>query len=699
MKKILLVFFALLINYGLFAQDENGKKDTIEYKYPYEILITAPRLSMPVKMSPYSTSIVDKLMLELMPRTIAIDEPLKLVPGVKVDNQANGERVHLSIRGQGILSERGIRGINIILDGIPLNDPTGFAPDVFDVDWLTVNRMEVLRGPSASLYGGSASGGIINILTNGGYNIPLGGEAFGSYGSNNFWKAFGQYGGTVDKVDYRMSFSREMGDGYRVHTHFWSDKISGKAEYKPAKNLIITPLFFWTDTYHENPEGINLDQYNTDPKQANPDAVPFNEYLETNRLTGGVTGSYTFAENHDLQFTAYTKRTLFTEANNKIFNNRTIVTPGTSLQYTYNYGKKKDFIKNHFSVGSDLRWQTIDESRVDNLHSVRGDTLRSDETIKQSSIGLFAINKIDIGPKFNAVLSIRYDKINNDLDDKLKAGGINYSGSANFDKLTGRIGINYSLLPNLNVFASWGQGFLPPATEELAQNPDGYGGFNKNLSPATSSGEEIGLRGIIKDVFYYELTGFYMNTKNDFDRYRIPTRGQETFYRNYGASNRMGIELYGKWIPVKPVTVQLAYTFSSFKYADISPTRVVMDDTTIVKYIQDGNYLPNSPMHQLFIDVQYMPIQGLSFGVSNETVSKIYIDGANIESEAAPAYSLFNARVAYDWNMKGFGGEISFNLKNIGDTKYVAFTEPDPGGNAYQPGVGREIFGALKIRF
>ena len=42
-----------------------------------------------------------------MPRTIGIDEVLKLVPGVKVDNQADGERVHLSIRGQGILTERG----------------------------------------------------------------------------------------------------------------------------------------------------------------------------------------------------------------------------------------------------------------------------------------------------------------------------------------------------------------------------------------------------------------------------------------------------------------------------------------------------------------------------------------------------------------------------------------------------------------
>jgi hypothetical protein len=38
--------------------------------------------------------------------------------GVKVDNQADGERVHVSIRGEGLLTERGVRGIKVLLDGL-----------------------------------------------------------------------------------------------------------------------------------------------------------------------------------------------------------------------------------------------------------------------------------------------------------------------------------------------------------------------------------------------------------------------------------------------------------------------------------------------------------------------------------------------------------------------------------------------------
>ena len=95
-------------------------KDTLEYRYP-EVVVTAPRMILPLKEIPYATSVVSSEVMQSLPRAIAMDEPMKLVPGVKVDNQANGSRVHLSIRGQGILTERGIRGIKVLLDGIPIN--------------------------------------------------------------------------------------------------------------------------------------------------------------------------------------------------------------------------------------------------------------------------------------------------------------------------------------------------------------------------------------------------------------------------------------------------------------------------------------------------------------------------------------------------------------------------------------------------
>ena len=69
-----------------------------------------------------------------------------------------------------------------------------------------------------------------------------------------------------------------------------------------------------------------------------------------------------------------------------------------------------------------------------------------------------------------------------------------------------------------------------------------------------------------------------------------------------------------------------------------------------------------------------------------------------MDAEAVAAYTLLNARIRCDWRLAGIAGDVMVSLRNIADVKYVAFSEPDPGGNSYQPGAGREIFGGVKIR-
>ncbi len=202
--------------------------DSLIYINPFEIVVTAPRLSLPVKETPLAVTVVGADVLRAMPRSIAVDEPLKLVPGVKVDNQADGERVHTSIRGQGILSEHGLRGIKAILDGLPLNDPTGFTPDLYDVDWATIEKIEVLRGLASSLHGCSAAAGVLNILTKNGRNGPLNGDISTMYGTRNFWKLLGQLWETIDKVNYRISLSKMTGDGYRIDIKYWANNFYGK---------------------------------------------------------------------------------------------------------------------------------------------------------------------------------------------------------------------------------------------------------------------------------------------------------------------------------------------------------------------------------------------------------------------------------------------------------------------------------------
>ena len=261
-------------------------------------------------------------------------------------------------------------------------------------------------------------------------------------------------------------------------------------------------------------------------------------------------------------------------------------------------------------------------------------------------------------------------------------------------------------MKEVNFFANWGQGFLPPATDELLNNPKGFRGFNQDLTFATSSSIDLGLRGaLMKNNLYYDVSGFYETTKNDFDRFRIldSLLNQIDYYRNAGSTRRIGLEFYGAYFPINDLELQIAYTYSNFKYTNSDTIRIVMDpDIDAAKgprYIKNGNFLPNSPMHQLYIDLQYTFMSGLSAGVSAEMYSKAYIDGANIESEAVAAYTLLHARITYELPIKGISSEISLSGRNLGDVKYVAFSEPDASGNSYQAGAGRELFASFRIRF
>jgi iron complex outermembrane receptor protein len=186
----------------------------------------------------------------------------------------------------------------------------------------------------------------------------------------------------------------------------------------------------------------------------------------------------------------------------------------------------------------------------------------------------------------------RYDRITNRLTDELRANQIDLSDSANFSRATGRAGLTYNPLKEIGAYASWGQGFVTPATEELANNPDAFGGFNTHLVPATSMGEEVGVRGRLTDMFRYELAGFYVTTKNDFGRYRVPTRPLETFYQNAGSTRRYGVELGLGVLPIEELLLQVAYTYSHFRYTSI---RSLFGNFT-------GTVVPNSPAHQVSAD-------------------------------------------------------------------------------------------------
>ena len=107
-------FIPLMICLAEFSWGQTGISDSSKTVSLDEVVVSANRLPILLKNNPGAISLVTPEILSIMPKGIGAEEALRLVPGVRIDNQHDGERVHVSISGQGILTERGLRGIGVI---------------------------------------------------------------------------------------------------------------------------------------------------------------------------------------------------------------------------------------------------------------------------------------------------------------------------------------------------------------------------------------------------------------------------------------------------------------------------------------------------------------------------------------------------------------------------------------------------------
>jgi iron complex outermembrane receptor protein len=710
MKKFIFILTTIFISLNIEAQ--NIRKDTLKIN---EIIVSTDRVPMLLKKSTDAVSIVDSKTLSEMPKGIGAEEALRLVPGVRIDNQHDGERVHISIRGQGILTERGLRGVGVIIDGIPLNDPSGFAPDLYDVDWSIVKNIEVVRGPVAGLYGSGGAAGVIKINTISGGNKAFGGFAEQSIGSNGFSKTGILLNGSEDSLNYMLSASRDQGKAYRQHQAFWSNKFYEKINFHPSSKLIISQIVSHTDYFQQNPEGLSLQQL-SNPKQANPDARPFNEYQKTNRTTIGFTTKFLLSKNQNIQTYSFYRTWNYKETSNKCAEYRNYTQPGAGIQYNFDFDLAQT--KHSFSFGGDFNSQIInmyklqsapDLERFESLDetNIETDSLLANQIINQKNIGIFALYKFVL-KKFTLIANIRYDNIKNQLTNKLLN---NVKTEMPFANKSFRLGVNYNFSNKISLFANFSQGFMPPNTEELASNPLGYSGFNTHLVAATANCYETGFRGTLFSSLYYDITVFSMQTKNDFFRFKQTGRGnQEVFYGNAGNSQRYGVESYISANLTSKINLQIAYTFSDFKYTSSQIDPIYLDTNYVLTTPPaPGQYLPNSPKHQLFADCSYQLNKNFKIDLSTEYQSKwaIYTDAKVYAGQMNPkiyqnwqnGFNIYNAEFSYLWKIKNLKGELNFYARNFTGVNYMAFTEPDPDGNSYQPGPKQEYFISLKIKF
>ena len=202
--------------------------------------VTVTRSDQPLTKVPLSAHSVGHAEISRAKPTWGLDEALASVPGVYVANRYNfSQDQRISIRGFGARSAFAVRGIKILVDGIPQTLPDGQG-QLTNLELGEVDRIEVLRGSASALYG-NASGGVISIWTSAERTAHINEEARveagrfdeGSERTWNKWQTTTGFpvgsGGsarlTVSRLDYAGERDHSAADSRvlngRIHLRVW----------------------------------------------------------------------------------------------------------------------------------------------------------------------------------------------------------------------------------------------------------------------------------------------------------------------------------------------------------------------------------------------------------------------------------------------------------------------------------------------
>ncbi len=657
-----------------------GQQDTLTTQRLDTILLQSTRvLSDPLKI-PAAISIYKTDLTATSRQQTALREYLFDIPGVFTQNANNfAQDLRISIRGFGARSAFGIRGVKLIVDGIPETTPDGQG-QLDNLNLGIIDRIEVIKGPSSSLYG-NASGGVISIQTQDFKEAYAKTQAAtGAYGFQQY-QATGALG--KENANYVLHGSFVRSDGFRDQSGFEQFNFNGKGNFRIDENLKITGILNYSNSpVAQDAGGLTLEEVEANRRQARDSNVDFQTEEVVQQLKIGT--SLTWKINNRWQLNNYQFY------NYRDFNGLLPFEFGGIIDLNRNYighGSNIDFKlpKNTLKVGYDIGYQDDLRRRFFNLEGEQS-TITLDQDEQFTSVAIYALDHFKAG-KWLFTAGLRYDYNQITIDDFLIDDG-DTSGDILLNTINPSVGASFEWKPNQQVYASFSTSFETPALSELSTDPINGDGFNENLDSQRATNYELGLKGAIADRLHYQLALFLINTQDDLVPFELEAFPDRSFFRNAGETRRRGIELEAQYAFSKAWNASASFTYSDFEYRDF-----VLPNGDFT-----GNVLPGIPQSTTTFQLSYGKATGLQGALQGNLVGRLYANDSN--EVVVDGYELINLRIGYIWNLKRIQIQPYFGFNNILDAQYTDNVRINAfGGRFFEPAPGINGYGGVSLNF
>jgi iron complex outermembrane receptor protein len=679
---VLLVALALAwVPIAVAAAQDAPAPDTIRPVALAPVVVTALRTPFRLDVVPYAVAVNTRTEIQRGRPGMALDEALDLVPGVQVDDRYNyavGERI--AVRGFGARAQFGVRGVKVYLDGVPATLPDG-QTSLGHIDPAFLRRAEVIRGPAAALYGNTA-GGVIHFETEAPPPVPLGQELGVSAGSHGLLRLHSTTGGRSGRAEYLFNLSRLGYDGYREHSGARLVRANGKAGYAGARDTVRLS-FSAVDLDSDNPGSLSEALLEADRFQAFSNNVLQHTGKTAQEAQLGVSWRRALWGG-EWESAAYTI-------------SRSVVNPIPTAIIDLDrsaYGASVRF--HHGAADGSLQWvagveadrQRDDRQNYTNERGERG-ALGLDQLEHVDNLSAFAQLSGTALPRLTLLAGARADWFRFSAADRLVGDGEpDDSGRRTMQALSPTVGASYAFAEALHLYANAATSFETPTTTELANRPDGAGGFNPELEPQRTRSVELGAKGRIAGRLAYQLAAYRATVENSLIPFEVPEAPGRQFFRNAGRALHRGAEAGATLAAAEWLALRASYSYTDARF---TAYRTAADTL-------DGNRVPGVAPHRLEAAATLEPRGGWYATLEARRVSRIPVNDAN--AAYAPAYTLAGLRFGSEQVRLGRLEVAPFaGIENLFDRDYITAVAVNAfGGRYFEPGPRRSVYFGARMR-
>lgn len=668
--KICVIF--LLISNNLIAQ-KSSSTTTITLN---EISVEALKIETLKKKVPYSISVLDFKKIQKINQQLSLQEYIESVPGLFSLNANNyAQDLRISIRGFGARSAFGIRGIKIIVDGIPETTPDGQG-QIDNIPIGLINKIEVLRGPSASFYG-NAAGGVISINTidslSGKSNIVR--SLFGSYNLTSHQLTSFLNNGNTNAIIY---LNNTQTDGYREQSGLKQNIFNIKLRHNFSSKSVINAQFNYTNSPKaQDAGGLTLEEVGNNRKQARQRNIDYDTFEKIDQLKMGINWVKNFNQNLSLNSYAFFSTRDFYgklpfESGGIVDLDRKYYGLGARLKFS-----KSDQNPSHqFQIGMESSFQNDGRNRFLNIKGIQGNNVFSQEEIFKN-YAFYFLDQVKLN-KWVIRSSVRFDH--------LSIGTDNDIFNKRYNVFNPSFGLSKEIKRNQFLFINFSSSFETPTLSELSANPSGNEGFNLKLEPSRAFNYELGWK-VSKPKFIMEANIFYIKSSNEILPYELEDFPGRSFYKNSGATKRMGLELFTQ-LNWKNIEVQS--TFTSAKY--------LFEDDKITTQDFKSNNLPGIPKSQFFINLIHTSKKNWITKLTFENTGKFYANNSN--SVLIDSYQKTRFQTGKSVDVKWSEVDFFLGINNLLNQEYFDNIRLNAfGSRFYEPAPPRNVFTGFSLNF